>query len=59
MVSDGEVFHGISNRSNLGGGVGTRDAALDYLHRIPPVQHGNIAEVEGDCVNLDEDIVRA
>lgn len=59
VVPDGETCHGTSRGGNLGRCVGSGNATLNDLHRVASVQHGDITEVEGDGMDLEEDIVRA
>jgi hypothetical protein len=59
MVSDSETLHCTSNGGNLGGCVGTGNTMFLDSHRVTSVQHGDIAEVKRDGMNLDKHIVRS
>jgi hypothetical protein len=57
-VPHGEILDLAADGSHLGGGVGGRDAPLDHFGHVAAVQHGHVAEVERDGVDLDENVVR-
>jgi hypothetical protein len=58
VVSDGEVFDCASDGGNFGRCVGAWNATLRHLDWVASVQYCDVTEVEGDRVNLEEDVVR-